>query len=353
MGIEAQSNLFNCNPDSGPSGMRPQVPALVVVVVTWNVEQLIIPCLHSVYEAQSGPRLEVWVVDNASSDETTQIVRRQFPEARLTINQTNRGFPQANNQAIRQTQSKYVLMLNPDTVLHPDALRLMHDYMEAHPQVGAVGPKILRGDGTIQYECAHNLPTLWTLVKHVFYISQLFPQSRWLGGVEQSWWDHQDTRAVEGLSGACMMIRRTALEQVGLLDEQMPMYLEDIDLCAKLGRAGWSLVYVANAQIIHYSDPVTGVGASTQLVVGRDPTYFIMPYQAQLAFLARYLGHSYALLARLVIVCGFGLRVCFSLLYLLAAGLGLVDPVRARYRFVRNLAVLQYGLGLSVLNRPK
>ncbi len=321
-------------------------PDISVVIVTWNVERLIGACLNSVRASEGGLELDLWVVDNGSKDRSPQIVAEQYPQVNLTCNSINVGFPKANNQALIHAQAKYALLLNPDTEVDPQALMIMYDYLENNQDVLAVGPKILRPDGTVQFDCVRALPTMWSSLFDVFYLSKLFPHIRLFSRYKLTWWDYQKSAQVECLSGACMMIRRDALEHVGFLDETLFMYLEDIDICAKLLRIGGKLVYLPEARIIHHSDAKVGVGASTMQVVEEDLIFSVMPYESLHLFFLRYHGSLYALIARAVLAVGFMIRMLVASCLLLAGHLvNRRELYRYRYLLAKSWALLSWSVG--------
>jgi len=224
---------------------------LSIIIVSWNVRDLLLDCLNSVYAETKGVSFEVFVVDNASSDGSAEMVEQEFPQVKLIRNQENLGFAKANNQAIRQSKGRYVLLLNPDTVVVNDALANMIPFMEAHQDVGAVGPRLLNPDGTVQLWCGGSFPTPLTEFFRLAKLSYLFPKSRIFGRRLMSFWDRNDTREVDLLSGACMMVRREAINQVGLMDEDFFMYADDVEWCYRIKKAGWKIYLYSDAEIIH------------------------------------------------------------------------------------------------------
>lgn len=223
---------------------------LSIVIVSWNVREQLHDCIRSIMQNASKADCEVIVVDNASSDGTVESVRRDFPEVALVVNDQNRGFARANNQGIARSSGEYVLLLNPDTVVHEGALGLLIDFMDRHPAVGACGPKLLNEDGTTQPSVRH-FPTL----RSTFYFYTVF---RFLGVFRRhykTWrmkdFDHSSQMDVDQIMGAAMMLRRSALEQMGGMDEAFFMYYEEVDLCYRLRQANWRIVFMPEARITH------------------------------------------------------------------------------------------------------
>jgi hypothetical protein len=223
---------------------------LSVCVVTWNARDDLRRCLQSLFESPRNISCEVIVIDNASTDESAKMVADEFPQARLIVNPTNAGFARANNQAIREARGKYVLLLNPDTIVHGEALERLVTWMEQHPDVGAAGPRLLNPDGSLQYSC-RAFPTLGAGFFRQTPLGSLFPGNRFVRQYLMTDWDHTVEREVDWLSGAALMVRRDVLDSVGLLDEGFYMYCEDVDWCYRMRQHGWRVCYVPHAVITH------------------------------------------------------------------------------------------------------
>ncbi len=224
---------------------------LSIVIVSWNVCDLLRRCLKSIFNSLSSViTIEVIVVDNASSDESVSMVRETFPQVRLIVNADNRGFPAANNQGVDAAQGRYVLLLNPDTEVLGDALAAMVDFADAHPGVGVVGPQLLNPDGSVQ-SSRRRFPTLTTAFLESTWLQPLAPRR-----VLERYYvlDQPDdaTIDVDWVKGAALMARRSAIERVGVMDEGFFMYSEELDWCHRFRDDGWRVVYLPAAQIIHY-----------------------------------------------------------------------------------------------------
>lgn len=261
---------------------------LSIILVSWNTAGLLAKCLASIYTHSPGSQVEIIVVDNASTDDSAAMVRTQFPDVRLIANDDNIGFAPANNQAIRQSSGDYILLLNPDTEIKPGALETLLEFMEDHPHVGAVGPHTFNPDGTLQTSC-YPLPTLTREVWRLFHLDTIRPY----GSYRMADWSLDQAHPVETLLGACLLIRREVLDQVGLLDEQYFIYSEEIDLCYRIQQAGWSLYWVPQAQIIHYG------GQSTQQVAAE---MFIHLYQSKLRYFRKHHGWLAAQVYKLILL---------------------------------------------------
>ena len=246
---------------------------LSIVIVSYNVRTFVAQCLDSVQIASEGINgLEVFVVDNASSDDTIGYIGSNYPWVRLIANDDNLGFSRANNIAIRQAQGEYVLLLNPDTIVAEPTLRECVSFLDAYPQAGGLGVRMHNADGTLAPESRRAVPSPWvSLLKMLGFTKRYY--------MSHLSWD--EPGRIEVVSGAFFMLRRKALDQVGLLDEDFFMYGEDIDLSYRLLKGGWENWY-------HPSDIVHFKGESTQKSSFR---YVHVFYQAMLIFFRKHYGH--------------------------------------------------------------
>ncbi|WP_303310759.1 glycosyltransferase [Hymenobacter sp. BT730] len=274
---------------------------LSVVIVNYNVCYFLEQALLSVRKAveKLGAPAEVFVVDNNSVDGSVAMVRARFPEVILLENKDNPGFSKANNQALRRVCGQYVLLLNPDTVVEEDTFRLCCDFMDAHPEAGGLGVKMLDGQGKFLPESKRGLPTPKVAFFKMFGLAQLFPRSRTFGRYHLGYLDKDETHAVEVLSGAFMLMRQRALDQVGLLDEDYFMYGEDIDLSYRLTRGGWKNYYFPGTRIIHYK------GESTRRT---SVNYVFVFYRAMVIFARKHFAPGRAGIFSLLINLAIWLR---------------------------------------------
>lgn len=271
-----------------------------IVIVSYNVRAYLVQCIESVRKALHGIDGEIVVVDNCSSDDTVAELRKH-PDVRLVANKENVGFARANNQAIRQTESEYVLLLNPDTVVYEPTLRGCLDFMDAHPEAGGAGVRMLTREGNVAPESRRAIPTPWvSMLKMLGFNSRYY--------MSHLPWD--EPCRIEVISGAFCMLRRKALEQTGLLDEDFFMYGEDIDLSYRLLHAGWQNWYLPY-DIIHYK------GESTQKTSFR---YVHVFYQAMLIFFRKHYGHL-SLFLSLPIQAAIYFRAALALMQMLTARL--------------------------------
>jgi GT2 family glycosyltransferase len=230
---------------------------LSIIIVNYNVEYFLEQCLHSIRAALKNLEAEIFVVDNNSVDGSVEMVRKKFTEVKLIANKENFGFSKANNQAIRQSKGKYVLLLNPDTVVEADTFSKCISFMDSHVDVGGLGIKMLDGKGNFLPESKRGLPTPMVAFYKIFGLSALFPKSKRFGKYHLGFLDKEQTNEVEILSGAFMLMRKDALDKVGLLDEDFFMYGEDIDLSYRIIKGGWKNYYFPEARIIHYKGEST------------------------------------------------------------------------------------------------
>ena len=243
-----------------------------IVIVSYNVCQLLDECLQSVERALEGVEGDIYVVDNDSTDNTVERITPRHPQVHFIANKENVGFARANNQAIRQSQSEYVLLLNPDTVVYEPTIRECIAFLDSHPEAGGAGVRMLTREGTPAPESRRAIPTPW-----VSFLKMLgFTRRYYMSHLP---WD--EPCQIEVISGAYCMLRRKALDQIGLLDEDFFMYGEDIDLSYRLLKGGWQNWYLPQ-DIVHYK------GGSTKKTSYR---YVHIVYQAMLIFFRKHYGH--------------------------------------------------------------
>lgn len=302
--------------------------ALSVVIVNWNTKDNLRSCLHSVL-SETHHSLEIIVVDNHSSDDSVAMVRSEFPAVRVLENRSNAGFPIANNQAFVLARGRFVLMLNPDTVVLNRALDQMVSYLEENSHVGAVGCKLLNSDGSVQYMCARSFPTPATVFFDLLGLSKAFPRSRIFGRTWLSFWDHDSSGAVPALSGACLLVRRPLLMDVGMLATDIFMYMEDYELCYRLWRAGTEVHYLHTAQVTHH------VARSSRQVRDRLRP-FALTQEGYLLFMDRHYGAWTVIQLRAAMAIGATIRLAtvaapFAALFRRVYRSEPLEAVRTRY----------------------
>lgn len=270
---------------------------LSIIIVNWNVKDLLRECLKSIYNTASGISFEIFVVDNASADGSIEMVKEEFPQVELIANKENLGFSKANNQAVKISNGKYILFLNPDTVVHPKAIEMMVNFLNANKNCGAVGPMIINGQGKIDPTGARNFPTVLFVFFNVMHLDKFFSKSKLFGRHLMTWWDHKDSRSISCLSGACMLVRREILEEVNFFDEKLPMFFEDLDLCQKIKKKGWNLYYLSTAKITHFQ------GSCSKKVIHRQ-TIERMTWKGHDLFFQKYYGRLHLWLHHIVLLYG-------------------------------------------------
>jgi GT2 family glycosyltransferase len=247
-----------------------------IVIVNWKTPQLLSRCLKSI-ELDSGfGSFTIYVVDNNSQDHTEALIKEQFSYVRFESNKTNVGFSRACNQIIARVTTDYILLLNPDTVLEPNAISKMRHFLDSNVDCGAVGPKVLNPDGSLQLACRRSFPTPAAALFRVTYLSRIFPNNAFLARYNMTYADPAVCMQVDALSGSCMLVRRTAVEQVGLLDEEIFMFGEDIDWCWRMKQANWRIFYFPESVVWHAhgaSSRLRPIGATIDLHKGMEVFY--------------------------------------------------------------------------------
>ena len=221
-----------------------------VVVVNWNTQDILRDCLRSIYEHCGEIDLEVIVIDNASTDGSVEMIKKDFPQVTLIENSQNRGFAAANNQGIAISRGRYVLLLNSDTVVLDNAIAKTVAFADSHPEAAIVACRVLNPDRTLQPTC-FMFPSTLNMLLSSTYLYKLFPKSKFFGREQMTWWDRNDIREVDVVTGCFMLIRQKAIQQVGTMDEQFFMYGEETDWCYRFRRAGWKVMFTPVCEIIH------------------------------------------------------------------------------------------------------
>ena len=223
-----------------------------IVIVVWNAKAYVIECLTSLREYCGNIYREVIVVDNASTDGTPEVIAEKFPEFKLIRNSENLGFSKANNIGISHCRGEFVCLVNSDVRFTSDCISTMRTYLERHPEVAMLGPKMLSGDDNRVYRSTLRFPTVWNTFCRAIGLDVAFPKSRLFGGFLMTDFDHQTTTPVEVLVGWFWMVRWIAIERVGMMDTRFFMYGEDIDWCYRFHESGLGVVFYAEAEAFHY-----------------------------------------------------------------------------------------------------
>lgn len=269
-----------------------------ILIVNWNVRDLLARCLDSVFSEQNPFSFEVIVVDNASTDGSVEMLRKRFPQVTIIENQNNPGFAQGNIQAYASSIGRYILMLNPDTILQPGALDKLHDFLINHSDAAGVGPDLLNPDGTRQMGC-YPFPTLTREAWRLFHLDRFYAY----GIYPVNQWDGQTIRKVDVVQGTCLLLRREALVETGFLDADFYMYTEEVDLCYRLRKAGWKLFWLPPAKVIHYGGQSTHQAAEAM---------FLRLYESKILFFRKQYGNISAKLYKLILGVAAIFRIGFS-----------------------------------------
>lgn len=226
---------------------------LSVIVVSWNTSKLLDETLYSLRKEldQLPLSFEVFVVDNASSDDSVKMVKEKFPWVKLIVNSKNLGFGSANNQAFKVAVGEYVLLLNPDTIVLPNSILPLINFFDTHTKTGIVSPQLINTDGSIQKSC-QRFPTLSGMFFEFIGLRSIFPGVKKFGSFKMLDFDHNHTRQVDQPEGACMLIPKKVLDSVGWFDEKIFMFFEDVDLCYRIKQAGWEIWFTVDSKIIHH-----------------------------------------------------------------------------------------------------
>ncbi|NQV03069.1 MAG: glycosyltransferase family 2 protein, partial [Bacteroidia bacterium] len=265
---------------------------LSIIIVNYNVKYFVEQCIHSIQKAVNGLSMEIFVVDNNSVDGSVRMIREKFPDVHLIENKDNKGFSRANNQAIRKAKGEYILVLNPDTILEDDTLTKCTKFMDEHPDAGGLGVKMIDGKGKFLPESKRGLPSPSVAFFKMFGFSSLFPRSKLFNKYHLGYLDKNKTHEVDVLAGAFMMLRKSVLNKIGLLDEDFFMYGEDIDLSYRITQAGYKNYYFPGTRIIHYK------GESTKK---SSMNYVFMFYTAMIIFARKHFSKENARIYSLLI----------------------------------------------------
>ncbi len=263
---------------------------LSIIIVNWNVKDLLRQCLRSLLSSQIGNlTTEIIVVDSASTDGSPQMVRREFPQVRLIASEQNLGYAGGNNAGVSAARGRYLFLLNPDTVVRPNAPARLVNYMDAHPAVAAAGPQLLWPDGAVQ-SSRRRFPTLGSLFWESTLLGQWFPHNRHAQRYHLLDQLSDHPQRVDWVVGAALLIRREAWQQIGPIDESFFMYFEETDWCHRAAEADWEIHYLPDAQVIHYE------GKSSEQIIAARTIRF---QRSKLRYAQKYFGAGWAAALRL------------------------------------------------------
>jgi Predicted glycosyltransferases len=280
-----------------------------VIIVNWNTRDVLRDCLESVYEQTQNVRFEVIVIDNSSSDGSAEIIKQKFPQVILINNSENRGFAAANNQGIIIAKGRYVLLLNPDTVVLDGAIQKTVAFAEQHPEAGVVGIRNDQPDGSLTKNC-FQFASVQNLIISSLGLHRVFANSRFFGRERLSWWDYLMVREVDVVAGCYMLVRRDAIDLIGKMDEAYFMYGEEMEWCWRFKRAGWKILYYPEARIIHYGGMSAAQNPANMLIEQRKS--YLRFIQKRQGRIARHIALTLLLLSGLMRLGYWGLRWLFS-----------------------------------------
>lgn len=237
---------------------------LSIIIVNYNTKDLLKQCLKSVIG------YEIIVVDNASTDGSVEMVEKEFPQVRLVKNKKNLGFAKANNQGLRLVQGEYILFLNSDTVVPKKTIASLLSYLEEHPKVGVVTPRLELRNGKVDLDCHRGFPTPWASFSYFTGLEKLFPRSKIFGQYHQTWKEPETIHEIDACCGAFLLTRKKVLEGVSGFDESYFFYGEDLDLCFRIKQRGWKVVYYPKVKAVHYKGTSSGLRKETRDITQVD-----------------------------------------------------------------------------------
>lgn len=291
------SRIAASGPDrqDGPPGAERAQLDVSVLIVSSNTRDLLRDCLKSVFSGTRGIAYEVICVDNASNDGSASMVREEFPQVLVIANGENAGFVRANNQAIGISRGRYILLLNSDTVVLGNAIAETVRHADDNPKCAVATCRVLNHDMTLQRNCSM-YPSPRNMLIHAFFLDRLFPKSRFFGRQFMTWWDFSEAREVETAYGCFSLVRKSAIEQVGMMDPVYYFYGDDPDWCYRFHEAGWKILFTPAARIVHWG------GKSTKDING---AYKLQLYGSMLIFVRLHRGYAAFLLCRLLVAMHF------------------------------------------------
>ncbi len=307
-----------------------------LIIVSWNAKDHLINCLNSILKFRKNG-WEIIVVDNGSTDGGPDVVENQFPMVQMIKNNENLGFARANNIGIRVSTGRYVCFINSDVIVQDGCIEKLMEVMDQNPSVGMCGPKILNPDGTLQPSC-QNFPGVWNNFCHAIGLNCIFPHSAFFSEPYMKYWPHDSVRRVDALNGCFWIVRRTALDHVGLLDENFFIYGEDVDWCKRFHDTGWDVVFFPQAQAVHF-----GAASSSRAPI----RFYIEMQKADLFYWRKHHGRIFAFVYRLIVLLRHVVRLIARMIeYVLRPA----NRPEADFKLKRSLATVRWALGLGRAN---
>jgi hypothetical protein len=311
---------------------------LSVIIVNWNSCGMLRDCLASVQLESDGISVEVIVVDNGSVDDSTEMVRREFPLVRLQCNERNEGFAKPNNDGMKISGGRYVLLLNNDTIVLPNALQTMVRMMDDNPSWGACGPMLLNPDRTLQYSVS-GLHTPWTHTCDMLLLDKVFPKSQLFGKHEMRYFEYSRTQEAENIMGAAMFVRRAVIDELGMLDEHLVIYYNDHDWCRRIHSSHWKLMYCAEAAIVH-------IGGQATKVLNKNLGFVDEMINNTMLYYEKYYGRPGVAAYRVLLFIGFFMRT-------LGYGLQALLTRSEAARVMMRRSFIQLAIGAAFWRAPR
>ena len=260
---------------------------LAIIIVNYNIKNELEKCIESIYQNPPSCDYSINVVDNASKDNSVQMVREKFPNVNLYANKENLGFAKANNIVLRKVKSEFVLILNPDTIVLPRSLDVMLNFIEKDAETAIVGPKLIDYRKNVLNSC-EMYPSLNSELIQSFYLDKLGIFTKWISKFTLSRWDHNSVREVDWITGACLMVRMKAMNDIGLMDENYFLYYEDVDLCYRIKKKGWKVYFLPDVQIIHHQGRSTKTILDKTILISHKSKYHFLRTYAKKEDLDKY-----------------------------------------------------------------
>lgn len=288
--------------------MKRSAITLSIIIVNYNAGEYLLECLRSLEKAKSEIDFDIWVVDNASEDQSIKIARKEFPQVNYIQNKANLGFGKANNIAIKQTESEFILLLNPDSEIKPGTLIYTLDYLKNHPEVGAISCKVEKEDGTIDWASHRGFPTPWAS-----FLYFMIGDDKLYHLTDRSM---DKPHEVDAIAGAFFLSKREILEKVGLFDEDYFLYAEDIDLCYRIKRAGFKIMYLPAVKVIHHKGISSGIKQHSQEVSAASmksrKRALDSFYETMLIFYKKHLASEYPFFINWLVYLGITIKWKFA-----------------------------------------
>ena len=308
---------------------------LSIAIVNYNTKEFLKGCLESIYDTVKSIEFEIYVVDNASIDGSAQMVEDAFPGVKLIKNKENLGFAKANNQAIEISKGRHILLLNPDIVSHPKAMESMVEFLDKNSKIGAIGAKLLNPDGSVQisgYYC--KFPSFFQVLFFYTALRHLALKSSFL---KYRFWQHVDVDKpceVDQPPGACLMVKKVVIDQIGLLDEDFPLFFNDVDWCYRIKRAGWKIFYYPNAEMIHF-----GGRSFVSQEINDKIKWGLASYNGLEKYFVKYNCHITAITTKLIVLIDSAIKFpAWGILYILSKS----KREKAKRVFQYNAAIIKH-----------